>query len=317
MVDTNVIIVGAGPAGSTCAWQLRRNNIECLILDKDPFPRTKLCAGWITPSVVRDLRLMEDAYPHGLVKFERLHFRFFGRSVPLRTTQYSIRRYEFDKWLVDRCGAPVVEHTVRSIERVDGKYVIDGKYRCEYLIGAGGTNCPVYRTVFRDLNPRSHNSLIVAMEKEFRYDYSDPNCYLWFFENRLPGYSWYVPKGGGYINIGIGGKQAGLEGQNHIRKHWDLFLNSLRERGLVDAGAVTPKGYSYYIRHGARVTNSEKAFIVGDAAGLATRDMGEGIGPAVQSGLRVARSIALGEPYSWKNLTGYSAWELLRARFAG
>ncbi|MCK4821330.1 FAD-dependent oxidoreductase, partial [bacterium] len=49
MINTDVIIVGGGPAGATCAWRLRQSNIRCIILDKQRFPRTKICAGWITP----------------------------------------------------------------------------------------------------------------------------------------------------------------------------------------------------------------------------------------------------------------------------
>ncbi|MBX7057937.1 MAG: NAD(P)/FAD-dependent oxidoreductase [Leptospirales bacterium] len=317
MIDTKVIIVGGGPSGSSCAWRLRQNGVECLVLDKDVFPRTKLCAGWITPQAVRDLRLREDNYPHGMIKLDRLHFRFYGKKVPIRTTQYSIRRFEFDSWLLQRSGAPTAEHTVREIKRVDGKYIIDDKYRCEYLVGAGGTNCPVYRILFKDKNPRDKGALIVAMEKEFPFEYSDANCYLWFFENKLPGYSWYVPKGGGYINIGIGGKQASLaKGQDDIHRQWEFLTKSLQQLKLIDISNVTPKGYSYYLRHRVSVMSSDKAYLAGDAAGLATVDMGEGIGPAVQSGLRAADSIIGGGAYSWQGLGKYSAVELWRGRSA-
>jgi len=46
--------------------------------------------------------------------------------------------------------------------------------------------------------------------------------------------------------------------------------------------------------------------VVGDAAGLATKDMGEGIGPAIESGIRAARSIAQGRPYSIRGIGKYS-----------
>ena len=96
VVEKEVIIVGGGPAGSTCAWQLGRAGIDCLVLDREPFPRLKLCAGWLTPEVLGDLELVPEAYPHGLLRFERLRMRFFGAGFTLRTRQYSIRRYEFD-----------------------------------------------------------------------------------------------------------------------------------------------------------------------------------------------------------------------------
>ncbi len=49
MIERDVIIVGGGPAGSSCAWRLARHGVKPLVLDRASFPRLKLCAGWITP----------------------------------------------------------------------------------------------------------------------------------------------------------------------------------------------------------------------------------------------------------------------------
>ena len=63
MIEVETIVVGAGPAGSTCAWELRRRGREVLVLDAAKFPRTKLCAGWLTPKVLRDLELEAETVP--------------------------------------------------------------------------------------------------------------------------------------------------------------------------------------------------------------------------------------------------------------
>ena len=63
MRSVDVIIVGGGPAGSSCAWRLRRHGVECLILDRAEFPRLKLCAGWVTPQVLADIELDPREYP--------------------------------------------------------------------------------------------------------------------------------------------------------------------------------------------------------------------------------------------------------------
>ena len=57
MESCDVLIVGGGPAGSTCAWQLRQAGLDVLVMDKQTFPRDKVCAGWITPAVVESLEL--------------------------------------------------------------------------------------------------------------------------------------------------------------------------------------------------------------------------------------------------------------------
>ena len=83
MRHCDVLIVGGGPAGSTAAWQLRRAGADVLVLDRERFPRTKLCAGWITPEVVRDLSLDLASYPHRLLTFPRLRVHVGRLHVPV------------------------------------------------------------------------------------------------------------------------------------------------------------------------------------------------------------------------------------------
>jgi len=302
MIESDVIIVGGGPAGSAAAWKLKQNNVKCLVLDKSSFPRLKLCAGWITPKVFHDLEL--DKYPHSITRFDRIHSHVWGISRKMKTLQYSIRRYEFDSWLLKRSGADVINHNVQKIKESGGKYIIDNKYRCKYLIGAGGTNCPVYSTFFKGLNPREEKSMVVAMEAEFRYHYKEKDCILWFFRNRLPGYSWYVPKGNGFLNIGIGGLFTKMKSRKrNIQEHWNLFAKELEGAGLVAGIKLKPQGYVYYLRQEITSPRIKNAFIVGDAAGLATKDLGEGIGPAVESSILAADSIVNNTEYSLESVT--------------
>jgi len=309
VIDSEVIVVGGGPAGSACARELVRNNIETVVLEKAEAesPGGKICAGWITPQVLRDLGLRPKEYPHSLLTFNRLHYRIRRKRFSVMTRQYSIRRCEFDPWLLVRAGAPVHRHAVSRIREEDGRYIIDDLFRAKYLVGAGGTDCPVYRTLFAKVNPRARELLIIGMDEEFPYEYRNKNCYLWFFDRDLPGYSWYVPKGNGYLNIGLGGKFAALKGGNEtLRDHWDYFIQKLDGLSLVKNHASHPRGRNYYLRHGVDAGRLGNAFITGDAAGLATVDMGEGIGPAVESGILAAESIIHGIPYSLKSVTKYS-----------
>jgi menaquinone-9 beta-reductase len=313
MRSCDVLIVGGGPAGSTAAWQLRRAGRDVLLLDRERFPRTKLCAGWITPEVVRDLAMDLASYPHRLLTFPRLRVHLGRLHVPVPCVQYSIRRFEFDAWLLERSGAEVVQHNVRHITAVGDGYLIDGEYRCRHLIGAGGTRCPVYRELFRELNPRESALQIVTLEHELPYDWSDGDCHLWFFEQGLPGYSWYVPKEHGWLNVGVGAiaERMKARGQD-IRTHWAHLVATLEPR-LAPQAQYDPTGYSYYLRGKVEVVRRENAFIAGDAAGLASRDLGEGIGPAIRSGLRAARAILANEPYHLDDVTGSSVGSIARS----
>ncbi len=307
MQVADAIVVGGGPAGSTCAWKLREAGLDVLLLDRAAFPRTKLCAGWVTPAAMADLELDPADYPHSFMTFDALHLHWKALTVRPRSRQHSIRRYEFDDFLLRRSGARVQQHKVREIYRDGGDYIIDGEFRCKYLVGAGGTACPVYRVLFHDRNPRSSALQTTTFEYEFAYDWKDPACHLWFFDDGLPGYAWYVPKANGFINIGLGGMSDQLKRQRgHIRDYWSSFARNLHNRGLVRHDHLDPTGYSYYLRGNVDVVRDDNAYIVGDSVGLATRDMCEGIGPAVRSGLLAARAIVTGTDYSLADIGKFS-----------
>jgi len=307
MIYSKVIIVGGGPAGSACGWKLKQHDIECLILDQQEFPRPKLCAGWITPQVIDDLQMNIDDYPHSLATFKTFRVHIFNRVLNPKVHQYAIRRYEFDDWLLKRSGVTVHTHQVKNINKEGDDYIIDNQYYCQYLVGAGGTHCPVYQTFFKSIVPRIKTSLVVTLEEEFPYDYQDGNCHLWFFQNELPGYSWYVPKSNGYLNIGIGGFAEKLKANNdNIKNQWQFFVRELERLSLVKNYHFNAKGSVYYIRNSLAVVPIENLFLIGDAAGLATKDMGEGIGPAVKSGILAAEAIISGKPFSLHSVKKYS-----------
>ncbi len=313
MRSCDVLIVGGGPAGSTAAAKLKRAGADVLVVDRERLPRLKLCAGWITPEVVRDLGMDLASYPHRLLTFPRLRVHLGGLHIPVPCVQHSIRRFEFDAWLLERSGAPVEQHNVRHIAADAAGYVIDDRYHCRYLIGAGGTRCPVYRELFRELNPRAHELQIVTLEHEIQYDWQDPDCHLWFFEHGLPGYSWYVPKEKGWLNVGVGALAARLKKSGEdIKEHFARLAVRLGG-GLARGAQFDPGGFSYYLRGRVDVVRQGNAFITGDAAGLATRDLGEGIGPAIRSGLRAAAAILEGKPYRVDDVTGLSVTSIGRS----
>lgn len=295
MTDVETIIVGGGPAGSSAARLLLQAGRECLVLDRKTMPRLKLCAGWVTPKVLDDLEIDPAMYPHGMLKLDSLRF-FFGRrhrrtkSAP--SDQYSIRRIEFDAWLLKRSGAELAEHTVRHIVRDGRSFVIDDQFRCRNLIGAGGTNCPVKKAFFG----QDPGRLIVTQEIEFETTPKSPTCTLWFPYAGSFGYAWYVPKAGA-VNVGFGGLRSQNE-QWDKGGLWREFVALLKREGCLDDNPPAPKGYSYYLGSRQKKVKSDGAYIVGDAAGLATVDLAEGIGPAVESGQLAARDILGSAKYS-------------------
>ena len=313
IMHTDVLIVGGGPAGSACAWRLKQAGVDCLILDRRAFPRYKVCAGWITPELVRDLQMDIEEYPHSFTTFTSFKISIRGFKLTLPTRQHAIRRIEFDDWLLRRAGVPVRQHAVKKLERVKQGYLVDNKYFGKYLIGAGGTQCPVYRTFFQPAHSRERGTLIVAQEEEFPYPYKDDRCYLWFLENKLPGYAWYVPKDDGYVNVGLGGAADALKTNGAtLKQHWEYLIKKLEGLGLIQGHTFKPEGHAYYLRQRPSQARRDDAFIVGDAASLATFDMGEGIHPAIQSGFLAAEAIIHGSDYSLDSIPKYSWPSILR-----
>ena len=65
-MEFDVLIVGGGPAGASCAWALRQAGLDVVVLDQAQFPRDKVCAGWITPPVLTALGI--DPQDYGMAK---------------------------------------------------------------------------------------------------------------------------------------------------------------------------------------------------------------------------------------------------------
>jgi geranylgeranyl reductase family protein len=315
MIEHDIIIIGGGPAGASCAWKLRQQGRDVLILDKHTFPRSKLCAGWITSKVMSDLAFSAESYPHSILPLDvKIHLPLLPVGLPVFPTRwdnYSIRRIEFDQWLLDRSAAPTASHTVSKITRIDGRYVIDDKYVCNYLIGAGGTQCPVRKNLFA--KSRDKAKQLATLELEFHYPQRKDECHLFFFRRGLRGYSWYVPKGDGVVNVGIGGYSSFFKKPgNNIHKHFQWFLDDLIKHKLMDsetADTVKVTGHPYYLFSFDGQYKEGNCFLVGDAAGLASIDLGEGIGPAIESGLMAADEIL--------GVGCYNKAEISRISFAG
>jgi flavin-dependent dehydrogenase len=115
-----------------------------------------------------------------------------------------------------------------------------------------------------------------------------------------------VPKARGWLNVGIGAmaQRLKLRGED-IRQHWRHLAAKL-ESQLRVAVPGEPSGYSYYVRGPVKFSRRGNAFVTGDAAGLATRDLCEGIGPAIRSGHRAADSILGRATYDLADVTGAS-----------
>ena len=124
-----------------------------------------------------------------------------------------------------------------------------------------------------------------------------------------------MPKADGHINVGVGGKADKMKScGGRLKDYWQGVTGMLDSEGLVHDVDYEPTGYSYYLRGNVDLVRNDNAFIVGDAVGLASLDMGEGIGPAVQSAILAADAIARNKEYDLTSLARFSTPGFFRKR---
>ncbi len=127
MTDYDVIVVGAGPGGSTAGGELVKKGWKVLILDRAKFPRVKVCAGWITPGILGLLNLRPEDYPLTMQRFLSgsviIEGKYYHTHYPT-TASFGIIRQEFDNFLIQRAagfGAEFQQQIrIKDIERMEG-----------------------------------------------------------------------------------------------------------------------------------------------------------------------------------------------------
>lgn len=319
----DVLIVGGGPAGSTLAWALRDAGLNIAILDKHTFPRDKVCAGWVTPAVMQELAVDLDEYARGRTLQPIFGFRVSRlgkREVETRYSEeavsFSIRRYEFDEYLLQRSGATLLlGEKFSGMQKTDTGWRVNNEYDAKLVVGAGGHFCPVARHIGAKLGQAE--SVVAAQEIEFEMTSAQlGQCSVeaaipeLFFCEDLKGYGWVVRKNN-FLNIGLG-----REDNHKLAEHLARFRQLLIHQGKIPAD--TPEkfhGHAYLLYpHAKRPLLRDNVMIIGDAAGLAYPQSGEGIRPAVESALLAAQEIiCAGGDYSRQALSGYP--QHMQARF--
>lgn len=322
MQQSDVLILGGGPAGSSCARRLVQAGLDVTLLDKQIFPRDKVCAGWVTPEVAASLGLDLSAYADGHTLQPIRGFRTGLMHRALLETRfkqpvsYGIRRCEFDHYLLARSGARLqLGESLEDLEYRQGQWTLNRRYRAPLLIGAGGHFCPVARHL--GASPGAGELSVAAKELEFPLDArQQADCPVdgevpeLYFCSDLKGYGWAVRKGG-FLNIGLG-----REDRHQLSRHLQKFCAELQRQGRIPAelpGRFHGHAYLLY-HHSPRPLLDTGVLLIGDAAGLAYPESGEGIRPAVESALLAADCVlAAGGDYSRPALSVYARW--LEQRF--
>ncbi len=316
-MEYDVIVVGAGPAGSTAAQLLTKNGMHVLLLDRAAFPRPKICGDGLTPGATKLLNELgvlknlpvDGRFPIHAIRFvtpklRQLDVPFTSKHkasdflvIPRKTLDYTLWKKAVDS------GAKFKVATVVDVLRKNGKVVgcrakTDGQEKTIYsrlLIGADGASS----LVARSLNPQKVDAKhrFVAIRAYVQGFKTISGLVEFYWTNELkPGYFWIFPLGEERANIGLG-LPSDLYAQSRIylKKMFFDYINGPIFRGRHKSNLRIDDLKSWPIPL-AGVKNFKRVFngalLIGDAGYWVDPLSGEGIHNALKTGMIAARVAA-------------------------
>ena len=283
MATYDAIVVGAGPAGSTCAYRLASAGASVLLLDRARFPRDKPCGGAVTARALRELPVEIDDVVERMVSCFELrlrHSRGFSRAAPTPLA-YMTQRRHLDGYLLARAvevGAELREGAGASEIRQGG---VDDD-RADVVIGADGANGICRRPLASALEYRH----AVALEGNLPRDSTSFRRYaerLVFEFGMIPGgYGWVFPKGD-HLNVGVGGWKSEAP---RLRTHLARLCHA---HGFEPAALENVRGHHLPFRTRRSALARGRIALIGDAAGVADPLSGDGIYEAALSAKLAAK----------------------------
>jgi len=281
----DVIVVGAGPAGATLAYELAKKGIGVLVLEKEKLPRYKCCAGGVTSKAAKLLdydisEVVEDVIYELSFTFNMGNSYLGQHSQPLI---YTVMRDVFDHFLVKKAqqlGAVVRDGQKVTQIQVSADCVdistADNTFRSRLVVGADGA----YSIVARELSMGGNIEYLVGIESEIVV----PEEELVKWKSRVHidlgcipgGYAWVFPKRN-HLSIGAGCLVSKARALNRCRQK---FLNSL---SIGSYTITTSSSHLIPTCTTGRLVWQDRVLLLGDAAGLVDPLTGEGIHNAIQS----------------------------------
>ena len=294
-MHSDVVVVGAGPAGSTAARELAGRGVEVVMLDRARFPRDKPCGGAVTIRCAERLPFSLDPVVEDVVDTARVRYRA-GRDVVReagRPITYMTQRCRLDAYLAEQAQAAGAEF--RDGQRVTGvRQLLDGTYEVDaggevystrVVIGADGAN----GVVGTALGYEHARESAVALEGNIALP--DGPLQEWRHTvvlnfGYLPGgYGWVFSKGD-HVNVGVGGWK-GVVG-TMLRPALERVC---RVYGLDPDALEQLRGHHLPMQRRGMVMAAAGSAVIGDAGGLVDPLSGEGIYAAIVSGQAIAPAV--------------------------
>lgn len=316
-MDYDVVISGGGPAGSSTAYYLARMGVRVLVLDKERFPRDKVCGDGIAPRAVRNIYKMglRDRLEGRFNKFHGFRFAGAGRAVVENEIPptprfpdhgYIIKRYDLDKILIDYArenGAEVWEECRVTDPLVTGNRVIgvkalrDGEeieITAGVVVGADGAHSVLGRKMNLLVNDPHYLGISI---RQYFEGVSDIGDFLEVYPEKevSPGSGWVFPVSDTEANVGVGAmlyhiRRDGID----LHRFFDILVNNTGHVApkMRDAKPISPlRGALLRVGLGGSRVECPGLILVGDAASMTNPVSGEGITYALETGEMAAGHI--------------------------
>lgn len=317
-VHTDVLIIGAGPAGSSAALFLAKKGIKSVVVDKHSFPRDKICGDALSGKVVEVLNKLDKNLVHEVdsnaaflgswgVTFvapngESLRVPFITKKEKATAPGFIAKRIDFDNWLNEKIKAnPLVsfyENTeIRKYIRENGLITMvtknDKKFTAKLVIVCDGAYSTFTKDIAQLKTEPEHNCFgLRAYYNNVEGLDTENFIELHFLKEFLPGYFWIFPLPNGMANVGVGMRADKMSSKKiNLKKAFESIIanNPTIKKRFTNAQLVGDiKQYGLPLGSKKRTLSGDNYMLCGDAAMLIDPFTGEGIGNAMMSGMYAA-----------------------------
>lgn len=292
-----ILVVGAGPAGSSAAYHLARNGHEVIIISPSK-PKEKVCGGGIPMKCLERFNLLYQDFPAVKKRYQDIAFSFDGEDrckISMPGGLAIISRKEHDSYLLDQAlqaGASFFEKRFKSCEESNGQWRVKTDVDdlvVDYIVGADGAMSRVRNQLTEKLPRESyfkgHDYLISKTDLPLHVG----------FDKDLDGYLWVFPRANN-CSVGLVDFSENRQGRLEILDQY-MAQFDIQEKDIIKKrSAIIPSLRKSDLK-ALKIADKNWA-LVGDAAALAEPLTGEGIYYAVYSGELLARSLEKGEDYN-------------------
>jgi len=305
----DVVVVGAGPAGSTAAKCLAEKGLKVLLIDRNTFPRDKPCGGGLTTRVLKQFPYvidLLDSISYGSITYTTSLEKKLKliRDKPLIAT---VLRDKFDHGLVKiaiKKGATFQTEKKAvdiKISKNGVKVILDNgkEIESELVVGCDGINSVIAKKA-NLYNKKSNTCLSIYQESPMsatqidKYFTKKRMIYIFVKAQRISGYGWIFPKKK-YVNVGIGEFEPAVDKskpKKNLKETYENYINILKEKKILpyDFKIENLKGGTLPV-FPLEKTYTDRVILCGDSAGFINPITGEGIYYAMVSGEIAAKVI--------------------------